>query len=316
MPDIDSPVIITHSDLSKFLTCRRQWYYDYVLDFRPPEKLTGHLALGSRVHAALEAYYSGETDDPVAWIDAKGKEDLAALDYDDNVKPWDYDDMYSDMIVGRNCLKLYMEWLVETGADDNYRTVSVEEKVEVPILDGRAILRGKVDLLKEDTTSGLMCADDFKTTSDWGGGLREQLERSYQHWCYLIGLQHCYPDRNVECSQYTVLRKVKKIPAVPPKNSPLVSRFTVPATRRAIGAKKAQIERIALEMLALRDKEDSAVFYPSPGRHCMWCDYKSPCDIADESSPETVLALLGNGRYVSGTRYDRYLDKNREAEDA
>lgn len=308
-----TPVIITHSDLSRFLTCRRQWHYDYVLDFRPPEKATGPLALGTRVHAALEAYYSGATDDPVAWIDAKGKEDLEALDYDNNAKPWDYDQMYEDMIVGRNCVKLYMEWLEETGADDNYRTVAVEEKVEVPILGGRAILRGKVDLLKEDITSGLMCADDFKTTGDWGGDLRGQLERSYQHWCYLIGLQHNYPDRNVECSQYTVLRKVKKIPTTPPK-APLIQRFTVPATRRAIGAKRAQIDRIALEMLNLRDKTDPAVFYPSPSRACGWCDYKAPCDIADEST-EASLALLANGGYTQGTRYDRYRDKETETTD-
>jgi hypothetical protein len=312
--EVTTPVIITHSDLSRFLTCRRQWHYDYVLDFRPPEKLTGPLALGTRVHAALEAFYIGETDDPVAWIDQKGKDDLAALDYDDNAKPWDYDQMYEDMIVGRNCVKLYMEWLAETGADDNYRTVSVEEKVEVPILDGRAILRGKVDLLQEDTVSGLLCSNDFKTTADWGGDLQGQLIRSYQHWCYLIALQHVYPERNVECAQYTVLRKVKKIPTSPPK-SPLISRFTVPSTRRALGTKKAQIERIALEMINLRDKEDQAVFYPSPGRHCGWCSYKAPCDIQDETS-EGALALLRGGNYVSGTRYDRYRDKDQEAKDA
>lgn len=306
MPDSDTPVIITHSDIKNFLDCRRKWYYDYVLDFRPAEKLTGPLALGTRVHSALEALYLGETTDPVAWIDQKGREDLANLDVNPDTKPWDYDQMYEDMIIGRNCATLYMEWLAESNADANYRTVSVEEKVEVPILDGRAILRGKVDLLQEDVTSGLLCSNDFKTYAR-DDGLRDQLERSYQHWCYLIALQHVYPERIVECAQYTLLRKVKKIPAVAPK-SPLIQRFTVPATRRSIGAKKAQIERIALEMLNLRDKTDPAVFYPSPGKPCTWCDYKAPCDIADEST-EAALALLGNGKYVSGTRYDRYKDR-------
>lgn len=300
----DTPVIITHSDIQNYLTCRRKWYYDYVLDFRSPEKPTGPLSLGTRVHAALEHYYLGETDDPVAWIEQKGRDDLAALDVNDETKPWDYDQMYEDMIIGRNCVELYMNWLTAESADANFRTVSVEEKVEVPILDGRATLRGKVDLLQEDITSGLMCSTDWKTTGDWGGGLREQLERSYQHWCYLIALQYVYPDRNVECAQYTVIRKVKKIPATPPK-SPLIQRFTVPATRRNISNKRAQIERIALEMINLRDKTDPAVFYPTPAKHCSWCDYKAPCEIADESS-ETALVLLQNGRYAQGTRYDRY----------
>lgn len=307
MLDSDTPVIITHSDIQNFLSCRRKWYYNYVLDFSSPEPLTGPLALGTRVHAALEALYLGETDDPVAWIDAKGREDLAALEVNNDAKPWDFDKMYEDMIVGRNCVEIYMQWLADTDADANLRTVSVEEKVEVPILDGRAILRGKVDLLQEDVTSGLLCVNDFKTTADWGGGLREQLERSYQHWCYLIGMQYTYPDRNVECARYTVLRKVKKIPATAPK-VPLIQRFTVPATRRNIGMKTAQIERIALEMINLRDKTDPAVFYPAPGKACTWCDFKAPCEIADESI-EASLALLGSGKYVQGRRYDRYRDR-------
>lgn len=303
MPEIDTPVIITHSDISNFLTCRRKWHWDYVLDFRSPEKLTGPLALGSRVHAALEALYLNETDDPVAWIDQRGRDDLAAIEINPDAKPWDLDQHYEDMILGRNAITSYMQWLEETNADANYRTVSVEERVEVPILDGRVILRGKVDLLKEDIASGLVCTDDFKTYAR-DDGLRDQLERSYQHWVYLIAMQHVYPERIVECAQYTVIRKVKKLPTTPPK-SPLVQRFTVPATRRAIGAKRKQIERIATEMVNLRGKQDPAVFYPSPGQACRWCDYKSPCDLADEA-PESALALLSSGVYVSGTRYDRY----------
>lgn len=310
MPDKDTPVIITHSDLKDFLSCRRKWHYNYVLDFRPPEKLTGPLALGTRVHAALEAYYKGETVDPVAWIDQKGKEDLEALDYNPDTKPWDYDNMYEDMIIGRNCMTLYMEWLEETGADANLRTVSVEEKVEVPILDGRAILRGKVDILQEDMTNGLLCVNDFKTYAR-EDGLREQLERTFQHWCYLIGMQHQYPDRIIDCAQYTLIRKTKKIPTGTPK-TPFVQRFAVPATRRALATKKAQIERIASEMIYLREQEDPAVFYPSPGEPCRWCPYKAPCEIADESQ-EASVALLKNGNYVQGTRYDRYLsDEERQ----
>lgn len=302
--DESTPVIITHSDIKNFLECRRQWYYDYVLDYRPPEKLTGPLALGTRVHAALEAYYRGETDDPVAWIDAKGREDLEALDYNPDAKPWDESQMYEDMIIGRNCITAYMDWLEATNADANYNVVSVEEKVEVPILDGKAVLRGKVDLLHEDISNGIICSLDFKTAARTDG-LRDELERAYQHWCYLIGAQYMYPDRIVDCAQYTVLRKVKKLPKVVSEESPLVTRFTVPATRRNIDAKRAQIERIATEMIHLRNQTDPAVFYPAPGKHCRWCGFKAPCEIADESV-EASVALLSSGKYVQGKRYARY----------
>lgn len=302
----DIPVIITHSDIQNFLTCRRKWLYDYVLDFRPPEKTTGPLALGTRVHAALEAYYSGQTDDPVAWITKKGLEDMAALEMSDNLMPWDLSNMAKDMVIGENCMVAYMEWLEETNADANYRTVSVEEKVEVPILGGRAILRGKVDLLQEDVSNGLFCVNDFKTYAR-DDGLREQLERAYQHWCYLIGMQALYPERNVECARYTMLRKVEKFPKT--LTAPLIQQFNVPATRRNLKTKTAQIERIALEMINLRDKTDPAIFYPTPGKHCNWCDYRQPCEIADESQ-EASLQLLRNGKYVSGTRYARYETKD------
>jgi CRISPR/Cas system-associated exonuclease Cas4 (RecB family) len=306
---MSNPVIITHSDISQFLTCRRIWQYNYILDFRPKEKLTGPLALGTRVHAALEAFYGGETDDPVAWIVQKGKDDLAALELADDSKPWDMDNMYDDMIIGKNCIVSYMDWLAETGADDRLETVSVEEKVEVPILGGKAVLRGKVDLLQVDISSGLLCVNDFKTYAR-DDGLREQLERSYQHWCYLIGMQALYPERNVECARYTCIRKLKKLPKTAPA-SPIVQRFTVPATRRNMKTKRAQIERIASEMIYLRDQTDPAVFYPTPGKHCNWCDYRQPCEIADESQ-EASLALLSNGKYVSGTRYSRYETKEPE----
>lgn len=304
MLDSTTPVIITHSDIQNYLSCRRRWYYDYVLDYRPPEKLTGHLALGTRVHAALEAYYKGDTDDPVAWIDQKGRDDLKALDYNSDAKPWDYDQMYKDMVVGRNCVTAYMDWLKDTNADSNYRVISVEEHVEVPILEGRAILRGKVDLLKEDVTNGLLCTDDFKTFAR-DDNLRDRLERSYQHWCYLIGMQYNYPDRIVECSQYTMIKKVNRLPSTRSDKDPLVRRFTVPATRRSLAAKTAQIERIASEMIHLRGQDDPAVFYPEPGEQCKWCSYRSPCDLADESV-EASIALLSSGKYVQGRRYDRY----------
>lgn len=304
MVDIDTPVIITHSDISAFLRCRRAWQYDYVLDYRPPEKLTGALALGTRVHAALEAYYKEETSDPIEWIQKKGEADLEELDRRPDTKPWDYTSMYEDMIVGRNCLTAYMDWLAETNADANYRVISTEEKVEVPILGGKAILRGKVDLLWEDVSNGFVCTNDFKTSGDNdAAGLRGQLEKSYQHWCYLIAAQHAYPDRIVECAQYTILRKVKKIPTT--SKTPLITRFSVPSTRRSLRSKLAQIERIATEMIHLRSQSDQSVFYPSPGQACKWCDYKAPCEIADESV-EGSLALLSNGKYTQGMRYSRY----------
>ena len=50
---------ITNSEVSTFKGCRRRWYLGYYRRLKPKTKdYTGPLALGSRVHRALELYYS------------------------------------------------------------------------------------------------------------------------------------------------------------------------------------------------------------------------------------------------------------------
>ena len=48
-------ITLSHSDISNYLQCKRKWNWSYLLDYSEPDKLTGALAIGSRVHAAIEA---------------------------------------------------------------------------------------------------------------------------------------------------------------------------------------------------------------------------------------------------------------------
>lgn len=297
-------LVFTHSDIKAFLACRRSWYWSYVQDFRAPEKPVGPLALGSRVHAAIESYYRDPKHaDPIAIHEELFRRDLTKLE-DESAPPWMIDQLCEDVIIGRNCVKLHRDWLADTGADDNYEVQAVEQVIEAPFLDGRVILRGKVDVLFRRKDNGFLVVDDLKTDGGWSGGTREQLERSWQHHIYLIALRLAAPDAIVGGAQYTVIKKVKN-PAR--ATTPLVHRHTVPATARVHDAKVKQLEVICREMLDTMERieaEGVAHAYPVPSTQCQWCEFKQPCEIMDESTAAARSMLDAN--YTRGGRHGRY----------
>lgn len=302
------PIIITHSDIAMFLACRRKWAWSYVQDFQKPERLIGPLAIGSRVHEAVEMFYRDGVDQ------VEAHEELAkkALAEAEESGLRFMDDLYEDIIVGRNCCKSHREWLEETGADEQFEVVAVEKKMEGLILDGRVMLQGKADVLFHDLIGGGLVVDDLKTASSWQGGLRERLERSYQHHVYLVlaelsgVLEKELGDGSfVQGAQYTVITKHKS----PAKAGPdAVQRFRAPATRRMAKIKLKQIEQICSEMIRVMEEIElegtSSLAYPTPAQECRWCDFKHPCEIADES-PLASRAML-DADFVRGNRHKRY----------
>jgi hypothetical protein len=265
----------------------------------------GPLALGNRVHAAIEYFYRGEGS-AVTEHERLSKIDLAKLEADPDVKPWEMDTFYSDVIMGRNCVRLHEEWLAATGADDNYSIEGVEHLIEAPLLDGAVTIRGKADVLFRRRDNGFIVVDDLKTDGGWGGGVREQLERSWQHHVYLIALRlsGAFAGEVIEGAEYTVIRKVKN----PARSStPLVQRYRVPATTRVADNKLKQLEVIVAQMLKAMDQiedEGVAYAYPVPSQQCQWCDFKQPCELMDESAAAARSMLDAN--YIRGGRHGRY----------
>lgn len=299
------PITITHSDIAMFLSCRRKWAWNFVQDFQRPERRSGPLALGSRVHAAVEQYYRDGTDQVEAH-DALAKADIAAAEA---AGERFMDTLYEDVIVGRNCCISHRAWLEETGADQQFETVAVEKKMEAPILDGRVVLRGKADVLFRDTIGGGLVVDDLKTTSAWQGGLRERLERSYQHHVYIIlaELSGAKEDGDdfIQGAQYTVVTKHKSASKV---GAGAVERFRAPATRRMAKIKLGQIEKICSEMIRVMEEIElegaSSLAYPTPAQECRWCEFKHPCELADES-PIAARGML-DAEFTRGNRHKRY----------
>ncbi len=290
-------MVITHSDMSQFLSCRRAWWLSFILDRRPPKKVHGPLALGTRVHDVLEYIYNGG-DDPITYHDALASKDLAWQD-DNDVTGWMVDELYSDIVIGRNLIRHYLEWVAETGADDGLEVVATEQVIEVPILDDAVTLRGKLDIKWRRTDSGLLILNDWKTSGRWDTGARAALERSYQHHFYMAIENLLHPEDPVTEAWYTVLIKTKS--RKPSK--PVIERFKVPGTVKSAPIKLKQIETIAAEMLRAVEERSQ---YPSPGQSCGWCDYKMPCELAD-GMPDAARQYLED-QYVVGGKHERYTD--------
>src|SRR5262245_66254245 len=105
---------------------------------------------------------------------------------------WKSEELYADIVDARNCCAAYSDFVTREGTYDGYE-ITPEVVLEAPILDGKAILIGKVDLQLRRKSDGWLCTDDFKTASVHNrSSLPPLLEKSYQHYVYqiLMGLMH------------------------------------------------------------------------------------------------------------------------------
>jgi hypothetical protein len=248
------------------------------------------------VHRALDHYYSARLD-PIEFHDRLGAEDADWMGATDQPS-YALDELYSDIVIGRMMLTRYFEWIEDTGADSLWEIVSTEETIEAPILDGRVILRGKIDLKVRGLDTGFLLLNDWKTVGRWDAGQRASLERSFQHHVYMAIQDLLTPDDPVVEAWYTVLKKVK---TRRPKG-PVIERFKVPGTLRTAPRKRAQIEHIVWQMLRAIEERAN---YPSPGLVCNWCDYRMPCELQDEN-PVAAEEYIETKLFVGGkhSRYD------------
>jgi PD-(D/E)XK nuclease superfamily len=284
-------MIFTFSDIDNFLTCRRLWTWNYVHDFHPPETKHGPRNLGTRVHKTLEHLYSGKEADPVAYFNALSAKDIAWQE-ESGSAPWEIDALYKETVIGRRLIEKYVEWREESGADDGLEVVSTEEVIEAPILGGDVLLKGKIDVKFRNVHSGFLLLNDFKTVGRLDSGTRAGLEHSYQHHVYMSIESLAHPDEPMPRATNTLLVKGRY---------PEIHRFPIPGTAIATPNRLRKIEAICIEMMRSIDEE---IDYPSPGKHCAWCDYRKPCLIADDNEDSAMEYL--RVKFVTGGKHDRY----------
>ncbi len=301
-PDIIS---ISNSELSTFKEDRRKWMLAYYYGLQPKlKKMDGPLALGTRIHLALEMYYTND-DDPLE-VYAKTVEDdrlWLMVEQRDTLK---FD---KEAELGRVMLEGYMEWIEETGADSGIEVVSAEEKLSIPIMDGRVNLIGKLDMRVKRKLDGVRLFMDHKTAATFAS-VTDISHLAWQPKMYQL-LEMLKEDEEERCDgmMYNILRKVKRSATA---NPPFYMRVEVRHNRHTMNAFWNQVHGVVNDIISVRNALDDGfdpnlVCYPNPTNDSVWKDqfFQLGSLIDDGSAADQMIADF----YEQINPYDRYEDK-------
>ena len=218
----DGPRILTQSELSAFLRCKRKWYLGSYLKLKK-RRYSGSapLSIGTLVHYGLEAYY--RPDDRTHPIDAIKAKCLRMID--------EFPEASNDIIkcadLAGIMLEGYMEWLEEKGADADLDVYAAEEKVEVeirptdrhPALGPKYILRGKMDARARRKSDDTHLQLEHKSVGNLAD-LPKTAQTNFQYLTYdlLAYLKSLESDATIRTDGVllNMLRKVKRTAAAKP----------------------------------------------------------------------------------------------------
>jgi RecB family exonuclease len=303
-------LIVTQSDIRAFKTCRRQWYYGTYLGLHEKDSpVIGPLTLGSRVHRALEGFY-GDGKDLVGFYNKIAKNEYGNLEASGVI--FDRSAWENETDLGRIMLEGYLEWLEETGADEDYEVIGAEKRLSTILdVDGVAVeLRGKADLRVRNLRTGARLIMDHKTTAHFSN-LTVTAQYDEQLLTYLLLerlVEKDAPGDFVQGAVFNMLRKVRRGASSKP---PFYERLEVHHNDHTLRSQFTRIMgvlsdyvRVVQQLDAGQDHKFAA--YPTPGTQCRYCPFRTPCLLTDDGSrADDMLASL----YQQGDPHARYYEE-------
>ena len=277
-------VRLSNSELQVFKDCRRKWWLAYYRRLQPKYKdMTGALAFGSRIHAALDDHY------------AKGIPLLKAhadlVETDRNTLLADFQDTYQleqEAEMGRIMLEGYEQWVTENGIDAELEVISTEEQIVAPLFNGEVELQGKLDMRVRRKGDGVRMFRDFKTVGGSLSDFANLAPMNEQVLTYML-LESTKKDESErsEGGIFTLLKKVKRTAnARPPFYDQIEIRhniFTMRSFWNRIHGTIADLMNVRKSLDTGADP--SYVAYPRPTRDCKWkCQFFAICPMFDDGS--------------------------------
>jgi CRISPR/Cas system-associated exonuclease Cas4 (RecB family) len=273
----DKIIRMSNSEIQTFKDCRRKWWLGYYRGLKPKNKdFTGALALGSRIHAALEDYYENGT--PLLEAHAK----LVSTE--------------------KEILLAELE------------VVSNEETITMPLYNGEVELTGKLDMRVRRKADGVRMFRDFKTVGGSLSDFANLAPMNEQILTYML-LEQSKPDEEhrSEGGIFTMLKKVKRSArAAPPFYDQIEVRHNVFTLRSFWDRIHGTIADMMRVRKALDDGESPSFHaYPRPSRDCKWkCQFFTVCTMMDDgSAAEQAISEM----FVEGDPYD-YYDTDKKGE--
>lgn len=301
---------VSNSEITTWKACRRKWWLTYYLRLRPRKKeLVGPLALGSRIHSALETYYR----DGVPLLEAHSR----LLDEDRGKMiegGFDEEKLDSEAELGRLMLEGYLDWVADEGLDADLKLLGVEELLhyDFPLRDGDFIrLIGKIDqrVLKE--FSGTRSVLDFKSAINFGiwndiAHMSPQM-KTYQ-LLDKLSAERDGVDTRIDGAIIRMLRKVKRGPRAQP---PFYEDMYISHNEFTLRAFWTQLSGVLQEIHDARSALDNGgdpmqIAHPNPTANCRWsCNFFGVCSMFDDGS--NVDSALDD-QFAVGDPYDYYKD--------
>lgn len=294
---------LSNSEIQTFKDCRRKWWLSYYRRLKPKQqKFVGPLALGSRIHEALDQYYS--TGIPL--IDAHAN--LIEIDRiklaEDGRDPSEID---AEGDLGRIMLEGYLQWVEEEGIDAELEMISTEEILNMPMFNGEVELQGKIDMRVRRKADGVRMFRDFKTVGGSFDQFYSTAHMNEQILTYMLLEQANSPDgERAEGGIFTLLKKVKRTANAKP---PFYDQFEVRHNIFSLRSFWQRIHGTVTDLMRVKTALDEgtahqSVAYPTPSRDCTWkCSFFSICPLMDDgSAAENAIQEL----FVEADPYEYY----------
>jgi hypothetical protein len=277
-------VRLSNSEIQTFKDCRRRWWLTYYRRLQPKYKdTTGALVLGTRIHAALDEYYTNGT--PLLEAHANllnAEKELLLQDFRD------VSELEKEGELGHIMLEGYLQWNEEEGIDADLEMISTEETIVMPMFNGEVELQGKLDMRVRRKADGVRMFRDFKTVGGSLSDFANLAPMNEQILTYMILEQS--KDKDGERSDggiFTMLKKVRRSAAArPPFYDQIEVRHNIFTLRSFWDRLHGTVTDLMRVRTAL-DKGEQPSFhaYPSPSRDCKWkCKFYSICTLVDDGS--------------------------------
>lgn len=284
---------ISNSEIQTFKRCRRRWMLGtyYGLQAKDTEH-TGPLPLGTRIHNALEAYYTTGENPVDAYnklqrVDAERFADSKKGQFPEEVKKFN-----SESELGRLMVEGYIDWMAEENPDADIKVVSAEQKIEhllKGMFDDRVSLIGKLDLQVLRTSDDTKAVFDHKSALTFNDYLQySQFSEQLMHYTMLENLNSKEGEPKVDGGIYNLLKKVKRSAKATP---PFYMRIDVRFNRKAMASFWLRTLGTIRDIMYVRDALDNGedhryVAYPTQKMDwsCGTCPFAKGCYLLDDGS--------------------------------
>lgn len=295
---------MSNSQLRTWKRCRRKYWLTYVRKLKIKRYAkTGARQLGTRVHAALEQYYSLEGEGgrlaALSHLQMLCNQEIGeATDENGMADPDLISAIEKEHGLAVAMVTGYCDWVAEEGADSDLEIVATEVALQVASPVPGVDLIGKLDATLRKRSTGEEGFLDHKTVGDLNSPLKtlgvDEQFRMYALMQRLLAEQ--MGRKPVRFQVYNMLKKSKRTAAAKP---PFFSRYEVYISDGELRSFWDRLYGEITDILNFEKRISAApdqhrvIAYPSPTNECSWdCDFYGVCPLFDDpaADPEYVVS--------------------------